>query len=528
MCAPEGRDERILVLAPENPAAAAACRVLRDQGVALCVCRSVYDFSRELEAGAGAALIAEEAVLPPALRRLAQVVGRQPAWSDFPLLVLTTAAPDARTTLQRLRRLRSLGNVVLLEWPVRDGPLASAAAAALRARRRQYEARDCLARQADADRHRDQFLAMLGHELRNPLGAVRTAVEVLGRLGPRTPEVSAAQAVIDRQVRLLTRLVDDLLDISRVTAGRIELERGPVDLRDVARRCVQALEPAARAQRHEMSLTAADAVVVEGDAVRLDQVLTNLLTNAIKYTPAGGRITVAVERRGNEGVLRVCDNGQGVAPELLPHVFNLFTQAPGPIDRAPGGLGIGLTLVRSLAELHGGTAEASSDGPGRGSEFTVRLPLLKDAGGRRKQEATAARVHPAALRLEPAKHVLIVEDSPANRDTLQRLLTLWGHRVDTAEDGPRGVARALADHPEVILLDIGLPGLDGYEAARRIRAAAGERVFLIALTGYGQPEDRQRSLDAGFDAHLVKPVDPDALARLVARGVPDEAERALS
>lgn len=357
-----------------------------------------------------------------------------------------------------------------------------------------------------ANRAKDEFLAMLGHELRNPLGAVATAVALLDRPGLTAEAGTKARAIITRQTANLARLTDDLLDAGRVITGKIVLERRPVDLAEVAGRALGAVET--RGHRVSRLLTS---VWVHGDATRLEQVVVNLVTNAVKYTPESGAIRLVVDREADDAVLRVSDEGIGMTPELRARVFELFVQGERPLDRGSGGLGIGLTLVRRLAELHGGSATAASAGLGHGTEMTVRLPAIPappDVG------VTPAR----APSLGAGRDVLVVEDNEDARAALAELLQLAGHRVRTEADGVAGLAAALARPPEVALVDVGLPGLDGYEVARRIRAsgAAGRGVRLVALTGYGAPEDRQRALDAGFDRHLVKPVSLAALAEVLA------------
>jgi CheY-like chemotaxis protein len=353
---------------------------------------------------------------------------------------------------------------------------------------------------------------MLGHELRNPLGVILLAADVLEAGGP----VDRQREVIRRHGRHLARLVDDLLDVSRVTTGKIILQRQPVDLVAVLARCVASSRAALDAQRLHLTFDEGGGpLLVDGDPVRLEQVFANLVTNAIKYTPAGGAITLRAEREGAEAVVRVRDTGVGLTREMLPRIFDLFTQVERTLDRSQGGLGIGLTLVRSLVGLHGGSVEADSAGPGRGSEFVVRLPLdmaRHDAANAAADEADGA---PCA-----GRRVLLVEDNPDSRELLKLLLEARGHRVDVASDGVQGVERAVALSPEVLIVDIGLPGLDGYGVAQRVRAHFGRNVLLVALTGYGQPEDEQRALAAGFDVHCTKPVDAARLHRLLAAAPP--------
>jgi PAS domain S-box-containing protein len=365
-----------------------------------------------------------------------------------------------------------------------------------------------------ADRLKDEFLAMLAHELRNPLAPVRNALHIL-----KQPEANAAQLqqvrdMAERQVQHMARLLDDLLDVSRISRGRIELRREAVDVAAVIGRTAEAARPVIEERRHEVTVSLpAGPLRVEADPTRLEQVLTNLLNNAAKYTDPGGRIWLSAVRDGNAVVVRVRDTGIGIAPEMLPRIFDLFVQAERRLDRAQGGVGIGLTLVKKLVELHGGRIEAASAGPGRGSEFAVRLPALVDdrEGGRALAPA------PGAASPLPRRSVLVVDDNQDAADSLAILLRLAGQDVRSAYDGPAALAQARDFQPAVVFLDIGMPGMDGYEVARRLRQLPGlGGVLLVALTGWAQEEDRRRSTEAGFDHHLVKPVEPDALQTLLA------------
>jgi PAS domain S-box-containing protein len=358
-------------------------------------------------------------------------------------------------------------------------------------------------------RAKDEFLAMLGHELRNPLGAITNALVVLNGLvtGDRA---GRAIDIIDRQTAHLSRLVDDLLDVARVTSGKIELRSEALDLRALAERSLDALSDAARTGNHQMEIHG-ETVWVHGDPARLEQVIRNLLDNALKYTPAGGRVRLTVERAGAHAVLRVADTGAGIRADLLGRIFDLFVQEPQALDRARGGLGLGLTLVKRLVELHGGSVSATSAGPGLGSEFTVRIPALIEAAGR---DGVAPAPPPPNDR---RRRVLIVEDSADARESLRLLLEMAGHEVDTCEDAADTLERVDVFQPDVALIDIGLPGMDGYRLAQALRARPPARPLrLIALTGYGQAEDRRKALDAGFDLHLTKPVDPDRLQDFIA------------
>jgi signal transduction histidine kinase len=378
-------EERVLVLAPTARDAARTLEVLSAAAVAAVACPDLGALCRGVAAGAGAAVLTEEVVRADRAGALAAAVRGQPPWSDLPLVVLTGGGADSAAAAVALE---TLGNVTLLDRPVRVATLVSAVRAALRSRRKQYEVRDHLAERARATaaleaaaRQKDEFLATLAHELRNPLAPIRNALEII-RLAGGVPAVERNRALIERQVGQLVRLVDDLLDVSRVVRGKVTLRRERVDLAAVAAQAVETAQPLIDAQRHALAVALpAEPVPVDADPLRLVQVVANLLTNAAKYMERGGRIWLAVGREDGAGVVRVRDSGVGIAPELLPHVFDLFVQADHSAARAQGGLGIGLTLVKSLVEMHGGAVEAHSEGPGRGSEFVVRLPLAPEPPG---------------------------------------------------------------------------------------------------------------------------------------------------
>src|SRR3954464_457593 len=364
-----------------------------------------------------------------------------------------------------------------------------------------------------ASRAKDEFLAMLGHEVRNPLGSIATASPLLDH--PRIDAEASRQArgVISRQVEHLARLTDDLLDAGRAVMGKIVLEHRPIDLAAVVTRALAVFESAGRFGGHRLERSL-NSVWVDADETRIEQIAANLVANALKFTPAGGTIRVTVSQAGNDAILGVSDTGVGMSEELRARAFELFVQGDGALDRGKGGLGIGLTLVRRLAELHGGTASAASDGPGKGASFTVRLPTVAAPAHASVQAVAAA---PAA-----GRDVLIVEDNVDAAETLRRLLELSGHRVRVAHDGVAGLEALLSGSTQVALIDIGLPRMDGYELARRMRASleGHSRPVMVALTGYGLPEDRSRALAAGFDEHLTKPIDASALARVLALNFP--------
>jgi PAS domain S-box-containing protein len=361
-----------------------------------------------------------------------------------------------------------------------------------------------------AHRQKDAFLATVVHELRQPLGAIQAALALM-RTRIDREKGERARAVIERQIAQLSRLVEDLLDASRITQGKVTLRRARTTLQDVLEAAITVVQPLIRERGQDFHLQMPSvAIWLDADVTRLQQVFSNLLINAAKFTDTGGRIDVVVSADAHAVAVHVRDTGRGIAPELLPQVFELFTQADSSLARSRGGLGIGLTLVRALVELHGGQVSAESAGPGNGSEFVVRLPL-----------AHAVRPRPHAAP-PPAgfasRRVLIIEDNRDACEMLRMALEMEGHNVHTASTGPQGVQAARSLAPDVVLVDVGLPGLDGYEVARRIRKGLGDAVMLVALTGYGDPEAKQRAWGAGFDVYLVKPVDPPELARLVAAG----------
>ena len=356
-----------------------------------------------------------------------------------------------------------------------------------------------------ANRAKDEFVAMLGHELRNPLGAITTAIHVLNSQGTTEEVAARLKGIIARQTQRLAHLVDDLLDVSKLVSGKIVLHRQPEDLRDLVVRALAAFQEGGKAAQHVVSVTG-EPVRVHGDATRLEQVVTNLLDNAVKFTPAGGRVDVTIAADGADAVLTVRDTGIGIAPEALPTIFDLFVQADVTVARAGGGLGLGLTIVKRLVELHGGTVSAASAGAQRGAEFTVRLPRIPDA--------ITAQPPPAAAGRSPRdRDILIVEDNADFREGLRLLLESWGHRVQEAATGAHGLDIVRLRQPEIVLVDLGLPDIDGYAVARAVRAApGGDAILLVAITGYGAASDRRRADDAGFDAHLTKPVSPQELA----------------
>jgi signal transduction histidine kinase len=358
------------------------------------------------------------------------------------------------------------------------------------------------------DRAKDEFLAMLSHELRNPLAALTAAAHVLKLSDPGRDAAIKARAVVERQTKHMARLIGDLLDISRVAMGKVALERERVNLAEVVTRVMNTWRASGRLERHKVLLEASP-VWVDADRARIEQIFSNLLDNAVKFTPPGKRIVAGVRQEGDTALLRVADEGEGVAAEATERIFELFVQGERGLDRGAGGLGVGLALVKRLTEMHGGTVSATSPGRGQGATFTVALPAVMPPAEQAAAPESAPRVAP--------RRVLIVEDNDDTRQMLHEALAFSGHDVREARDGATALTLAAESRPDVALIDIGLPDVDGYEVARRLRAApGGRRMCLVAITGYGQAEDQRRAYDAGFDAHLTKPVAPERLKQVMA------------
>jgi signal transduction histidine kinase len=493
-------EKRILVYAPLGQDAILAEKVLRGSGIEVGRCSSAVELADALGAGAGALLLVEEVVaaLGPALRHLEQ----QPAWSDLPVMVMAKHGADS---LEAQRAVQRLGNVTLLERPVRTATLISAARSALRARERQYQVRTL-------NRRKDEFLATLAHELRNPLAPIRNAMAIVERLHP-TPDIDRLAGMVDRQVSHLQRLMDDLLDMARITNGKVDLRVSRTTVAEILTHALEIAEATIREKAHRLTIQQpGETVVLQADHVRVVQTVANLLVNAAKFTPPSGSIDLTVQTRGPMVEFRVRDSGKGIGAASLERIFDMFAQAR-EIGEPSAGLGIGLHLAKAFAELHGGTVVAHSDGAGKGSEFVLSLPVVMEADAVRPAQPGDA----GFAGKSPGK-VLVVDDNVDAASTLAALLGLQGIAVSVAYDGAAAVAAVQRDKPDAVVMDIGMPVMNGYDAARRIRGEFGEREpVLIALTGWGQFADKQRAKDAGFDSHLVKPVDFQELISCLAR-----------
>jgi signal transduction histidine kinase len=500
---------QVLLVTPNDADGELARGFLQDRGTVV-TCMTLAAAAPRIGAELGCAVIVEEALVEPDIRFFLEAVEAQPPWSDLPLLLIAGQGSSLSALLEEV--FPHSGNVTVLQRPLHPLSLVSAVNMALRARQRQYEVRDLIAQRTRALAQRDEFLAMLAHELRNPLAPIRNAVYLMKNISVPDPMFARYRAMIEKQTTHITRLVDDLLDVSRLELGKMELRPERIDLNQSISAAAEACVAITGAQRHLVTLRLApEPLTVLADPVRIEQVLGNLIVNAAKFTGAGGSITVEAAREADFGVITVSDTGRGMAPEVVGSVFDLFVQEDDSLARSQGGLGIGLTLVKRLVELHGGEVRATSPGLGKGSRFEVRIPLVPTL-------AVAARPSPTGLAGVRRRRVLVVEDRDDIRESVGMLLTQWNHDVAYAADGPEGVALAREIQPDVAIIDIGLPGTDGYAVARQIRQGPmpwARQVKLLAMTGYGQANDRVRALESGFDDHLLKPVEPGVLERLL-------------
>lgn len=501
----------MLIVAPIGRDAELMCTHLEAAGM---WCEAEDDVQAACDAirdGAGALIFTEEALPSSVTPSLAKTLDSQPPWSDVPIIILT-GEPSLDAKSRSFGDLGRRTNVTLVDRPVRIKSLVSATQSALRARERQYQIRDLMDTLEDRINERDRFLAILGHELRNPLGAILLASQMKdddGRLDGEHAEL------IERQSKHLTRIVNDLLDLSRLVSGKIVLKRQVIDLRNAVRQSLETVRAAAERQHITIDVKPTSTPLpIDVDPVRADQIITNVLTNAIKYTPEGGHVAVTLERDEHEVLMLVADDGVGIAPDRIGTIFELFAQAENAIGRAQGGMGIGLALVRNLLHLHGGTIDAKSDGVGTGSEFTVRLPLAMPVEETKEPQR---RVSIVTSGDGQPRRIVIVEDNADVRELLRLKLRRLGHAVDAVGDGVSGVTAIVNARPDLALVDIGLPGIDGYEVATRVRDSLGPSVVLVAVSGFGQPEDKRKAFEAGFNEHITKPADVTDIENLLAR-----------
>lgn len=508
-------EERVLIFAPFGADGELAKRILGELEIRAQLCNSMPALCAELAEGVGAVLITEEALWDPALSCLVDLFDDQPSWSSIPLVIAANIDLELYKREHILRRLEGY-KVTFLSRPVVVVSLASTLRSALAARRRQYQVRDLMLNLHTELRLRDEFLATLSHELRNPLSAVRNAVQLMNMSSIDDPALEKSRDIIDRQTLDLSRLLDDLLDVARVTQGKISLKIEEFSLRRLLEEIVcDQRETGAMQCEVELQLPD-DELPVRGDRLRIKQVFLNLLHNADKFSDGEGEIRIRAWTDGQEIGVSVRDQGIGIPRHMLDSVFHLFAQGGRSSRGTRGGLGIGLTVVQRLVQMHRGRVTVSSAGRGKGSEFTIHLPRLKrTAGGK---GIGKEREQPARARRARSRHVLVIEDDPDGGASLKALLEAAGHRVTVCADGGTGLVRARESTPEVIILDIGLPDSNGYEIARLLRSdPAFSDTLFVALTGFGSTEDRRRAKEAGFDHHLIKPIDFKALMAILQR-----------
>ena len=496
-------EQRVLIFPPSRRDGEVTREVLRRTGLVCSVCYQASEVAHEIDAGAGALIMTDAALALPSIQIILTSLSHQPPWSDLPVVLLCQTDPQTPTVAGISG---AFTNVTVLDRPTSVRTLVSTVQAALRARLRQYQTRDQLEALKNAeenlrsvDRRKDEFLAMLAHELRNPLAPICNAGELLAQMLPDHAQVQTIAGIIQRQSSHLSRMVDDLLDVSRITQGKIVLHTEPVNLSSVISQALESVEPLMRENRHKVFVSGGyGPVYVSGDHARLVQCVANVLINSGKYTDPGGEIRVEVNSEGGQAVIAVTDNGVGIPGDLLPRIFDLFVQSNRSLDRSKGGLGIGLSMVRRLIEMHGGRVSAASSGPGQGARLEMVLPVIPCPSEMEEEESEQTTA---------PRRILIVDDNADSANSLAMILSLSGHLVEPVYGAEEALERAAAIDPDVILLDIGLPGMDGYEVARLLRSR-GSSARLVALTGYGQPEDVRRAQEAGFDTHMVKPVDP--------------------
>lgn len=503
---------RVLILTPVGRDAALAEEALNRSGLSTCVCSNDEELRREIAKGAGCVLIAEEALPHGCASTLEDLIGPEPAWSRLPV-VLLLARGRAQKDLALLRKVEKRPNVSFIERPAPKRALISALKNAIEARRLQYAIRDALEALQTANRRKDEFLAVLAHELRNPLAAISAAVHIKRRSTGGDNMLS----VIERQTQQLTRIVDDLLEVSRITRGKIALQKERLDLVALVREVFEHGADKFQAGKHRKRLSAPSTpLIIDGDPVRLGQVFANILNNAAKYTADDGAIDVTVTREGGFAVVVVKDTGVGIPPDMLTRVFDIFAQVDSNLGRAQGGIGVGLSLARSLVMLHGGAIEARSGGADKGSEFIVRLPVNETSVSPNIEPAQDTRER-RAFRTK----VLVVDDDRLVGKLTGEQIASLGMNVQVVAGGAEALEAIPKFKPRIVFVDIGMPGLDGYETVRRIRQLpGGESLFVAALSGWGQAEDCKRSAEAGFDRHFVKPIRVSELEKLFASELP--------
>jgi signal transduction histidine kinase/ActR/RegA family two-component response regulator len=516
----EQRENRVLALLPTGRDAELVCGTLEKAGFEAFACPTIERLIESVAEGAGVLLIAEEALQGETIAKLVESAGEQPIWSDIPIIVFSSSSENVERLVQALSGKL---NTTIVERPIRITLLVSAVRGALRARQRQYETRDLLVQLKEADKQKDLFLATLSHELRTPLNSIVGWIKLLRGKNVGAAELDHALDVIERNAKAQSEIIADILFVSRIVTGKLELKRVPTDLRSVVSGALDIVKPALEAN----GLTAdtsidIDNAFIEGDPDRLQQIFLNLLSNAVKFTGNGGKITVAITKDCGNALVSVTDTGRGIEPSFLPDVFDRFRQADSEYNRRTGGLGLGLAIVRHLAELHGGSVRAESKGLGQGSTFEVSFPLIQSQTASNGSVEHHEKVNSGQLSVSSFDdlRVLLVEDDTDSREMLKTFLEANGMCVTAVESAPAAIEAIKVMNPDILISDVGLPGQDGYEMMSTIRsfdAAEGGQTPAIALTGYVSLQDRKQALSSGFQEHLAKPIDFDELVGRIKR-----------
>jgi signal transduction histidine kinase/ActR/RegA family two-component response regulator len=519
------RESSVLILMPTGRDAELVRSTLQGVGIDARSCQHFDELRESISKGAGALLLAEEAIETEALDQLIESLEAQPVWSDLPLIVFSSHARNAEMLLETLGgRI----NVTIVERPIRITMLISAVKGAIRARQRQYQTRDLLDELEQADKQKDLFLATLSHELRTPLNSIVGWIQILRTRKLSEADVERALEVIERNAKGQSEMISDILFVSRIITGKLEIKHEPVDVGKIVELAVESIRPSAAAKEISLFVESNryEPVPVEGDSERLQQVFLNLLTNAVKFTPEGGRITITLKRAASKITIEVSDTGQGIDRQFLPYVFERFRQADSSYTRRIGGLGLGLAIVRHLVELHAGSVAVFSDGRDRGSVFRIALPVADSkVFARANGSSRTPVISPEILHKIKGIKILLVEDDKDSREMLEMVLAMYGVRIESAESAREALEKIATVKPDVLVSDIGLPGEDGYDLIRKVRAlplTAGGQIPAIALTGYVSVQDRNLALDAGYQDHIPKPVNPNLLLELLVKLRPKE------
>lgn len=506
-------ERRVLIVAPTRRDADVTCLLLEQAGMTPFTCSDLKTLAVELIGGVGAIVLTDRALFDPDLDLLLRELDMQPQWSDIPVILLTQDHPATSRATQLLQKFR---NLIVLDRPTSTRTMISSVRTALRARQRQYEVRAHLEAQhvaehalRQADQRKDEFLATLAHELRNPLAPLRTGLQLLTNPSFDSTHRARIQRMMERQVVQLVKLIDDLLDVSRIATGKVVLKMERIDLRAVVESAIESTQPSIQSADHRLETHVPEHPVwVQADPSRMEQVICNLLNNACKYTPRGGRIDIVLTTEGDSAQLKVIDNGLGIPANMLPRVFDMFTQIDRSLDRAQGGLGIGLSLVRRLMHMHHGDVRAMSEGPDKGSTFLLTVPLAPcepSSSAPSSDLVSAAAEH---------RRVLVVDDNRDAAESLALLLEMNGHKTRIAFDGNSALEIAPAFQPDIVFCDLGMPGMNGFELAAHLRAAQ-PTIVLVALTGWGSEEDKRKTRAGGFDFHVTKPIAFEEIERIL-------------